>query len=396
MALLLGIMIVLVAAATVVVVRVLRRERAARRDLDKRLEQVARRHASVLRRRSIERELESGLELAETQSEVVELARRAVLAIDDQRPVELHLLDPHEPMLRLAFATGATPRGQRNISSPWDSVAARDGVTLVYATTDVDDVCPHLRERLIEHCSAIGVPLLATGRIVGLLYAFGPIDREPSTHLVESYESIARATATHIATVRAFGRDAPTDAHPDDLDGSVDFVDVTTWVDEDDRSAESALVSNEDAAMEALEALIERDVALCVLLFDIDELGRYHAHQGPAASDLALRLVTSLAAREIADVGRLFRLEGDRFMVILGEGGARQALLVTERIRAVLGHELRQRSIAPFTLSIGVVEAGRDTSADRLLQAATDALHNAKARGHNRAVLGIDVALATR
>lgn len=361
-----------------------------------RLQQVARRHASVLRRRAIERELESGLELAETQTEVVELAHQAVLAIDDQRPVELHLLDPHEPMLRLAFATGATPRGRRDISSPWDSVAARDGVTLVYATTDIDEVCPHLRERLTEHCSAICVPLLATGRIVGLLYAFGPIDQQPSTHLVESYEAIARATATHVATVRAFGRDALTDAHPDDLDGSVDFVDVATWVSEGEEADETAIASDDAAAMQALEALIERDVALCVLLFDIDELGRYHAHQGPAASDLALRLVTSVAAREIADIGRLFHLDGDRFMVILGEGGAREALVVTERIRAVLGHELRQRSIAPFTLSIGVVEAGQDTSADRLIHAATDALHNAKARGHNRAVLGIDVALATR
>lgn len=152
---------------------------------------------------------------------MIGLVRAALRSLDAHRPFELHLVDAREPFMTLAFATGVTPPGASDVSSPWDSVAAREGTTVVYPTTDVADVCPHLASRLVEHCSAICVPLLAMGRIVGVLYAMGPVGAAPSAALVETYEAIARATAANVATVRAFGHEAA--AHPKQHSSAADY-----------------------------------------------------------------------------------------------------------------------------------------------------------------------------
>jgi len=305
------------------------------------------------------------------------------VSIDPSRPFELHLVDAHEPTMRLAFATGASPEGGSDISSPWESVAARDGMTLVYDSTEVDDVCTHLHSRVVEPCSAIAIPLLAMGRIVGVLYAMGPLGAAPSARLVETYEVIARAAAAHVATVRGFARrDPPTDVHPDDID--LDLGDETIVIDE------LAGLDGRDEAMAAIDERITARAPFSVLVFDIDGFGLYQAQHGAAAGDAALHTLGSLAAHELGGTGHLYRVEGDRLLALLDEATARDALCAAEHIRGTLARDRRRQPEPPFTVSFGVVEASRGTSSERVLFAATDALYNARARGNDRTVLGVD------
>ena len=310
------------------------------------------------------------------------------MAIGPNRPVELHLVGRDEPSMHLMFATGAVVDEQSDPTSPWDSIAARDGTTLVYPTTEVDDLCPHLRARVVEPCSAIAVPLLAMGRIVGVLYVTGPNGAEPSPRLVETYEVIARAAAAHIATVRGFAaRSQAIDSHPDDIEIDLDDTPIVL--------TELSRLGDRDDAKDQIEERIAMTVPFTVLLFDIDAFGLYQAQHGALAGDEALRTVAEVANGALDRRARLYRLEVDRLLAILDHATAHGALEQADRIRRALAHELLERPEPPFTLSFGVVEASRGTSSERVLFAATDALYNARARGNDSIVLGLDTVLGT-
>jgi diguanylate cyclase (GGDEF)-like protein len=383
---LLGATITVVAALTWHLVH---RERAARRALDAAVHELQHDRDTLLRRRSVERELEHRLEHAESEDEVVDLVRDALQTIDANRPFELHLVDEQEPLLFLAFATGATRPGAPDVTSPWDSTAARDGVTLVYASTDAADVCPHLRARLVEHCSAICIPLLAMGRIVGVLYAMGPIGAEPPAHLIETYESIARAAAAHVATVRAFGHQEA--LHAERVPAPDDVGDATRFDAMDAFTVEPRALGDQHDARAALDELAARDEPFSVLLFDVDELADYHDHHGDGAAEAALQVVAAVADRHLGDACELFRIAGDRFLVPLRGATVRDALATADHLRHALARTIAEHDLPPFTMSMGAVEAGTGTSADRVLRSVTDALHNARARGNDRVVVGVDV-----
>ena len=216
--------------------RVTGRGRRRRSASDPALTSVVDEHRSLLRRRELERALGRALEQAETEDEVLRAVEAALLLLDPRRPYELHLVDRVEPVMDLAFATGATNPHAPERTSPWHALAAQSGQTLVFASTDTRDVCPHLADRIVEHCSAVSVPLLAMGRLIGVLHVMGPLGAPPPPRLVDTYETIARTTAAYLATVRAFGPtavDAAKDAgepprHLDDaLADDPDICDVT-------------------------------------------------------------------------------------------------------------------------------------------------------------------------
>ena len=231
------------------------------------------------------------------------------------------------------------------------------------------------------------------GRIVGVLYAMGPVGAAPSAALVETYEAIARATAANVATVRAFGHEAEAHpkqhASPGDLDTPQPIAEPQPFLDDVTGLGDHA------AALAAIDSLIDAGEPFSVVLFDIDDLGDYHARHGVGAADVALRAAAIVATSQLRGSADVYRVDNDRFVAPLAGAAARDALSATEHIRHALARTIGQHGLAPFTVSFGVVEAGSDTTAERVLLSATDALFNARARGHDRVVVGIDVGSGT-
>src|SRR5690606_19580335 len=160
-------------------------------------------------------------------------------------------------------------------ASPWDSIAARTGKTLIYESTEQLDTCPHLRSRLTEPCSAVCVPLNAMGRILGVLYATGPVGVPPTAAAIDSLELVARTAAAHIATVRAF-------AHEDHVDG-----DPLTGL-PDRRSA-----------IELLRRKLAQGQNFSLALCDIDHFRVYNARHTAVVGDAALRLLAEILNRTL-------------------------------------------------------------------------------------------------
>jgi diguanylate cyclase (GGDEF)-like protein len=315
-----------------------------------------------LSRRSFELELARALEHARSEHEVLDVVREALRHIDPKRPIELHLVDRDEPLLRLAVTTESVAAVSPVTASPWDSLAARTGKTLVYESSEQLDACPHLRSRLSEPASAVCVPLNAMGRIVGVLYATGPVGVPPTPAAVHSLELLARTTAAHITTVRAFARE--------------DLIEGDPLTGLPDRRSALTLVKRKIGHGENFS------LALC----DVDHFRVYNARHGSLVGDAALRLLAEILGRALRPEDVIARHDGEQFLLLLDGIPAPDAVRAVERVRELLVITQATRPEPAFTVSFGVVDSSQGATVEELLRGAGDALDAAKQSGRNRVV----------
>jgi diguanylate cyclase (GGDEF)-like protein len=124
---------------------------------------------------------------------------------------------------------------------------------------------------------------------------------------------------------------------------------------------------------------------LAVLLLDLDEFRAVNETRGHLAGDQSLRLVSDVlgdAIRGFIDVP--CRIGGDEFGVILPSAGTSEAMIVAERIVALLAQR-QAGSESAVTLSGGIaVYPSQASSVDELLERADTALYCAKHHGRDR------------
>ena len=128
---------------------------------------------------------------------------------------------------------------------------------------------------------------------------------------------------------------------------------------------------------------------ISLVLIDIDDFANYNEVYGSVAGDdvlLAIHKAISGLANNPGDV--IARLAGDRFAVLLPEGGARDGAELAGRICSAVRHlNLRNsgaRSADIVTVSVGLVSASEGAPAAELMATAADALARAKKSGRNR------------
>ena len=104
--------------------------------------------------------------------------------------------------------------------------------------------------------------------------------------------------------------------------------------------------------------------------------------------DILLREVAILLKNKIRDIDQAARLAGEEFGLILPETERMGAFLVAERIRKEVERHFLRRDIdgrpISMTMTLGLAKYPEDAAvADRLVQRAEEAMHQAKARGGN-------------
>jgi diguanylate cyclase (GGDEF)-like protein len=125
------------------------------------------------------------------------------------------------------------------------------------------------------------------------------------------------------------------------------------------------------------------DRPLAVLMVDVDELHELNAKHGHVAGDRALMSVAGALKRATRGYDVAARFGGDEFCVLLPETDLDGALVVAERIRAIV-EESTQGGEATVTVSIGVVaHRGGGAGAEQLLAVADRAAYQAKSSGRN-------------
>lgn len=311
------------------------------------------------------RELNRALDQAEDEDAALVVVGHAFARHFPDRPIELHLLSANEPVLVLEVAL-CRPRdvlGHR--SSPWDPVATRTGTTQIYKSTDQVDACSHVRGRVGHPRSVVAVPLDAAGRIIGLVYAFGPDGEAPDDADVRLLEDFASAIAARLAFMRTTS--AP--ARSDSVDGLTGLPDRA-------------------ATQKELLDLVNGRRPFSVAIADIDGLDAINRIHGRDRGDAALAQMARIARRVIRPGDVVGRIGGDSFLFLLPDTEPADACRAIDRVREELIISNSADDGAPaFMISTGVVGARTGVTIDAVLKAAASALETAQTAGGNRTVI---------
>jgi diguanylate cyclase (GGDEF)-like protein len=121
---------------------------------------------------------------------------------------------------------------------------------------------------------------------------------------------------------------------------------------------------------------------LSLLLIDIDSFKQYNDSFGHPAGDAALHSVAHVLQASLRPYDFLARYGGEEFALILPATTLEDALIVAERVRALVADtELPHRKL---TISIGVARLNAETDLQTLVQTADNDLYRAKAGGRNK------------
>lgn len=129
---------------------------------------------------------------------------------------------------------------------------------------------------------------------------------------------------------------------------------------------------------------------LSVFILDLDHFKLVNDSYGHAAGDEALRVVVARARGGLRSSDLIARFGGEEFVVLLPETDGADAAMVGERVRAAIAAGSLCSGPHSFlvTTSIGVAEwAPGETTIERALMRADEALYRAKQAGRNRVVL---------
>jgi diguanylate cyclase (GGDEF)-like protein len=125
---------------------------------------------------------------------------------------------------------------------------------------------------------------------------------------------------------------------------------------------------------------------------DLDGLKRVNDQFGHEAGDAALRSVAAAMRSGLREIDLGARIGGDEFAVLAPQTGAEAAVVLAERLRALVAKAGNGRGSQPTTISIGIASVSPSTHAlptpASLMAAADRALYAAKRVGGNRVSAG--------
>jgi diguanylate cyclase (GGDEF)-like protein len=149
---------------------------------------------------------------------------------------------------------------------------------------------------------------------------------------------------------------------------------------------------NRRALAEALAAELDRarryNLALTILLADIDRFKSINDTRGHIAGDSVLRQVGELLRREARSVDIVARYGGEEFVIVMPETAPHGAQIFAERLRRrIMARDFADPGEDPLhlTVSIGLASFPDDRvhSADSFVSLADQALYRAKNEGRN-------------
>ena len=127
---------------------------------------------------------------------------------------------------------------------------------------------------------------------------------------------------------------------------------------------------------------VRYNLPLSLLLLDVDQFKQYNDSFGHPAGDVVLKNVAGTLGCTARDTDMAARYGGEEFVVILPQTDEAGALVIAERVRAVVAGNAWEKR--PITVSIGISTLSLDTPTPASLIACADgALYHAKEAGRN-------------
>jgi diguanylate cyclase (GGDEF)-like protein len=141
------------------------------------------------------------------------------------------------------------------------------------------------------------------------------------------------------------------------------------------------------ASVEAqLLAWRERALHFCMAVIDIDQFGKINEQHGTVLGSRILKAAYRVAAKGLPPNGMMGRLGGQRFALLLPDGGLRQATSSAEQIRQQMETTVLSDKEETFrlTVSCGITASQPQDTGPAAIERAEEALLEAKRAGRNR------------
>lgn len=142
------------------------------------------------------------------------------------------------------------------------------------------------------------------------------------------------------------------------------------------------------ALSKAIATAEASDKSMTLVMCDLDHFKKINDEFGHAIGDQVLKLAAQALSTTVRDSDIVCRVGGEEFAIILPNTSLKEALTVSERMRAkLLSQTLAVRgtnkTIGRISASFGVAERYKGDDAARLIDRSDGALYRAKALGRN-------------
>lgn len=147
-----------------------------------------------------------------------------------------------------------------------------------------------------------------------------------------------------------------------------------------------------EQARRAFDETLKNDRPLCLIMLDADFFKNINDQYGHPVGDQVLKHLAKLLKEEVREIDLIGRMGGEEFAVLLPDTGPAQALVIAERLRAIVSQTplMTERGSVQLSVSAGVAERQvAMNNFDQLIEAADDALMLAKRSGRNRIELAL-------
>ncbi len=317
------------------------------------------------RRQETSSKVQRALEMSDDEPTALEVVGLTLADVLPGRSSELLLADNSKSNLEQAVVAGENPDGPGcPVASPFSCVAVRSGSAVTFASSTALDACPHLRNRGVDPCSAVCVPVTFMGRAMGVIHAVGIEHQVPTPAEIEAVSMLSTQAGARIGMLRTMVRTSE-QASTDSLTGLI----------------------NRRTFQTRIRSLRRNNTPFALVMADIDHFKRVNDTYGHETGDRAIKTFCDVAKSTLRQNDLMARWGGEEFAFAFADLDPTDTTAVIDRIRLELAARLSTSDLPGFTASYGIVAAERCASLEDAVRLADDALYAAKAQGRNCSII---------
>jgi diguanylate cyclase (GGDEF)-like protein len=311
-------------------------------------------------RQEFDASLGRALEMADAEPIALSMAARALGMCGDDIHASVLLADNSDAHLQTVVTTqNCSEEHSCEVATPHGCPAIRYGHTMIFATSDQLDCCPHLIERGVPSLAAVCVPVSVVGRATGVVHVVR--DGQPFDAVERSrVEAVARQSGQRVGMLRATAQ-TQLQASTDPLTG----------------------LYNRRSMENSVRQLSQNNVPYSVAILDLDHFKVLNDTYGHDTGDRALRLFARTLRNTVRAGDLVSRHGGEEFVIVLPNVDSDTAMTVVDRVRLELLGAVSDGRTPSFTVSAGISDTTESDDYQQLLGLADERLLAAKRGGRN-------------
>lgn len=267
--------------------------------------------------------------------------------------------------------TWGTTKHYPTTFTPDECWALRRGCIHQISALQPGIICQHIKIEQQKQNASLCVPLMAQNEIFGMLLIYNTSEQSNAENQRHLVPVVAETISLAIANIR-LRKLLQSQAIRDPLTGLLNRRFLDEYV------------------VKQIAQAKRNKISIAFIMVDVDDFKQVNDNFGHETGDRILSLLGQLLSSLIREGDLACRYGGEEFLLVLPSCDIKQARTCAERIRTEV-HKMPfpiKENILNITVSLGVaMYPNHNTSLKKLIDAADQALYNAKKDGKNKAII---------